>query len=315
MRFVFFSQLPKKHIRVFKIFIFTGLGLLSIITLSIIFLLFYSGEYKNVANYINPPTPIQQSEADALAQQVLPPSGYTVPIKWKNVGKKLVTSGAIDLEKYKKIYSNEKNQELLSYLTETKDDGLTINRENSYFWVNTLWALGLVQKSDVLGKGIMMQDYGDNIEGLASTGGWTLGKKRAKELYSSNMIIDLSPKENIRVTKITENIYRPCCNNSSAFPDCNHGMAILGLVELMVDQGFSDEKIYKASLAFNSYWFPQTYMDLAYYFKTKEDLSWDAVDAKTVLSAEYSSASGYTNIRKQIGPVPGLSSEGGSCGA
>ena len=45
-----------------------------------------------------------------------------------------------------------------------------------------------------------------------------------------------------KTTKIVEeiagNIYRPCCGNSTAFPDCNHGMAMLGLIELMVSQKF-----------------------------------------------------------------------------
>lgn len=315
MRFNFFSQLPKKHLRIFNIFILTGIILLGFVIITIVSLLFYTGEYKNVGAYVNPPTPIPQSEADKLAQAVLPSEGHTVSVNWGDTGKRLVESGAIDVDKFKKLYSNEQYVELLTYLTDSKDKGITINRENSYFWVNTLWALGLVQKSDVLDKGIMMQEYGDNIEGLASTGGWTLGTKRAKELYSSAELIDLSADENKRVTQITEGIYRPCCNNSSAFPDCNHGMAIVGLVELMVDQGFSDTDIYKTALAFNSYWFPQTYMDLAYYFQTQEGVSWEEVDAKTILSAEYSSASGYTNIRKQIGPVPGLTSDGGSCGA
>ncbi len=315
MRLNFFSHLPKKHSRIFKLFMFTGLGLLSFISIAIISLLFYTGEYKNVTSYVNPPTPIPQSQADALAEVVLPTQGYTVPITWGDTGKKLISSGAIDLKKYKNTYSNDKYTELLTFITDSKDEKINVNRDNSYFWVNTLWALGLVQKSDVLDKGIMMQEYGDNIEGLASTGGWTLGSKRAKELYSSVEILQLTPEENKRITQITEGIYRPCCNNSSAFPDCNHGMAILGLVELMVDQGFSDEEIYKAALAFNSYWFPQTYMDLAYYFQTKEGLSWDKVDPKTILGAEFSSASGYNSIRKKIGPVPGLSSDGGSCGA
>lgn len=315
MKLAFFRQIPKNHFLIFKIFFYSGLGLLILVVGVFTFFLFYSGEYKNIKSYINPPTPIPQSEADALAQKVLPLGGYTIPLQWNDIGKKLVSSGAIDQNKYKKTYSNKKYLELLTYITNSKKDGITVNRENSYYWVNTLWAFGLVQKSDVLDKGIMKQDYGDNIEGLASTGGWTLGTKRAKELYSSTEIIQLSSEENKRVTKITEGIYRPCCNNSSAFPDCNHGMAILGLVELMVDQSFSDKEIYKAALAFNSYWFPQTYMDLAYYFKTKRGITWDNVNAATVLSSEYSSASGYRTIRKQIGPVPGLSSDGGSCGA
>ena len=134
-------------------------------------------------------------------------------------------------------------------------------------------------------------------------------------LYSSKKIIDLDEGEQKRVSEISGNIYRPCCGNSAAFPDCNHGMAILGLVEIMVDQGFSDEEIYKASLAFNSFWFSQTYMDLAYYFKTKENLNWNQVEPKRALSKQYSSGSGYTAIKQEIEDAPSLPSSGGSCGA
>jgi hypothetical protein len=92
-------------------------------------------------------------------------------------------------------------------------------------------------------------------------------------------------------------------------------MAILGLIELMVSQGYGEEDIYQAALAFNSYWFAQTYIDLAYYFETTEGTAWAEVDAKKALSAEYSSAQGYQAIKKQIGNIPGTESVGGSCGA
>ena len=92
-------------------------------------------------------------------------------------------------------------------------------------------------------------------------------------------------------------------------------MAILGLLEIMASQGASEEEMYQAALAFNSYWFPSTYADLAYYFDTQQHTSWDKVDPKTILSAQYSSALGYQKIKKQIGTIPGAKSQGGSCGA
>lgn len=252
---------------------------------------------------------------ESLAKKVIPDQGYTVNINWGNTGKKLVESGAIDLQKYKKNYGDDKYKELMSYITDTKDGNISIDSQNSYFWVNTLWALGLVQKSDVLEKGVMGTQYKDEIGNFASTGGWTLGSKDAVSLFNSTNIVNLTPEQQKRVAEIAGNIYRPCCGNSAAFPDCNHGMAILGLIELMVAQGSSDSDIYKASLAFNSYWFPQTYADLAYYFEVKQDTKWENVDPKTVLGQAYSSGQGYTAIKQEIGNIPGLQSGGGSCGA
>jgi len=261
------------------------------------------------------PTPLPEPTYDNLSAMVVPAEGYTVPIKWGDVGKKLIESGAIDMDKYRENYSDAQYAELLSYLTENKDKGITINKDNAYFWVNTLWALGLVQNSDVLDKGIMGTEYREDLGNFASTAGWTLGTKKAIDLYSSEKIVDLSPEEQALVAKISGGIYRPCCGNPTSFPDCNHGMAILGLVELMVDQGFSEEEIYEASLAFNSYWFEQTYVDLAYFFQTEEGTLWTDVDAAKVLSAKYSSAPGYQEIKQQLGNVPGSKSSGSSCGA
>ena len=74
-------------------------------------------------------------------------------------------------------------------------------------------------------------------------------------------------------------------------------------------------KIYKAALAFNSYWFADTYIDLAYYFQMAKNTPWKKVDPKEVLSAKYSSASGYYSIKDTIGTVPGAQNKGASCGA
>jgi len=261
------------------------------------------------------PTPTPELTADLLSSIVVPQEGYTVNLNWGDTGKLLVESGAIDLDKYKENYTGEEYQELLSYLTDTKNEGITITKDNAYFWVNTLWALGLTQKSDVLEKGIMGTEYKEDIGNFASTGGWTLGAKDAVQLYSSSEIITLTADQQAQVDKISQGIYRPCCGNPTSFPDCNHGMAILGLIELMVSQGYTENEIYTASLAFNSYWFSQTYIDLAYYFQTKEGISWKDVDAKRALSAEFSSAQGYMALKEKIGTIPGAQTSGASCGA
>lgn len=254
-------------------------------------------------------------DASSLAKKVIPDEGYTVKINWGDTGVKLVQAGGIDMTKYNENYSDPQYKELLSYLTENKNQGITINQQNAYFWVNTLWALGLTQQSDVLSEGIMGTEYKDRVGSFASTGGWTLGSRDAVSLYSSSSIIPLTPEQQELVTKVSENIYRPCCGNPTSFPDCNHGMAILGLLELMASQGATEDEMYEASLTFNSYWFSTTYVDLAYYFKTERGLDWEDVDPKLALSAEYSSAPGYQTIKKEIGNIPGTQQVGASCGA
>lgn len=242
--------------------------------------------------------------AQILKQEVLPQTGYVTSLKWKDLIKKLVEAGAIDKQKY---------GEEAKYLEADPNDNLQINETNAHFMVNTLWALGLTNKSKVLDEGPMR---GKDIETakMASTGGWTLGAKDAMELYSSLPIIPLTDIQQDLVKKIAENIYRPCCNNSTYFPDCNHGMAALGYIEWAVYNGLSEDQIYKDLLAFNSFWFPQNYIEMAVYFD-KQGIKWKKIDAKLALSRDYSSAAGAVRIKQSIQSVPGLQNQGGGCGA
>lgn len=137
-------------------------------------------------------TTAETLDAANLAKKVIPAEGYNVDINWGDTGIKLVQAGGIDMEKYRENYSGPEYAELLSYLTENKNQGITINQQNAYFWVNTLWALGLTQQSDVLTNGIIGTEYADRIGSFASTGGWTLGSSDAVSLYSSSSIIPLT---------------------------------------------------------------------------------------------------------------------------
>lgn len=251
---------------------------------------------------------------DATAK-VLPVSGYQTSLTWGQLGKKLVEVGAIDQQKYEKIYnSNTNGKQDLDIFSENFDKKIVINENNSRFVVNTLWALGLANKSKVLDQG-PMRTGGNPTKNFASTGGWTLGSKPAMEVYSSHELIPLTDEQQDLVEKIAGNVYRPCCGNHTAFPDCNHGMAALGYIELAVASNLSEDQIYKDLLAFNSYWFPQTYVEMAVYFQQEDGLSWEQVDAKKALSNDFSSSRGSQKIKQAVSSVPGLKSQGGSCGA
>ena len=75
----------------------------------------------------------------------------------------------------------------------------------------------------------------------ASTGGWTLAAKPIMEVFASLPLIKLTAEQQERLQKVAEATYRPCCGNSTAFPDCNHGMAMLGMLELMAANDASEE--------------------------------------------------------------------------
>ena len=219
--------------------------------------------------------------------------------------------GVIDKGKFEEAMGLTDDEKKI--LNQGGDIALKIDMANSHFVVNMLWALGLAQKSIVYEEGPLGQEYKKEQGNFASTGGWTLAKKQAINYLGKYKIISLSEDQEGRVAEIAKNVYRPCCGNPTWFPDCNHGMAALAAIELMVAKDIPDEEIYKNILKLNSFWFPDTYLTTAYYFE-KQGVSWDKVDAKQVLSAEFSSGKGSSDIAKKVGPIPGAPS-GGSCGS
>ncbi|MBI2031704.1 MAG: hypothetical protein HYT08_03760 [Candidatus Levybacteria bacterium] len=250
-----------------------------------------------------------------LQEEVIPQKGYDIKIHWGNLGKRMIEDGVIDETKLAKAVtgSDKLPEDLKKYLNGEDIKKITLNQNNAQFWVDVLWGLGLANKNEILDKGPMQE--GGNTANFASTGGYTIGVKAPMEFYSKFFYIQLSEKQQKFVREIAENVYRPCCGNSTAFPDCNHGMAALGLIELMVSQNKSKEEIYKTILAFNSYWFPQTYLDISYHF-VKNGRNYGDVNPQEILSKTFSSAMGYDVIRKKVGKLewPILGS-GGRCGA
>ena len=147
---------------------------------------------------------------------------------------------------------------------------------------------------------------------FASTGGWTLSRGNAMDHYSVHAFITLTKEQQMLVERVSKNIYRPCCGNSTYFPDCNHGMAMLGLLELMASQGVSEQDMYKVALQVNTLWFPDTYEAIKAFYISK-NIDWNTADPKIILGAEYSSASGYQKVMSQIKPQEQKGGTG--CGA
>ncbi|MBI4080930.1 MAG: hypothetical protein HY430_04130 [Candidatus Levybacteria bacterium] len=250
-----------------------------------------------------------------LKQQVIPQKGFALGVVWNDVGKQLIGSGAIDQKKYEELFVNESQAKAeMRYLVNASKDHMVITESNARFMVNTLWAFGLVNKSKLLDEGAMKTEGGGNHMNYASTGGFSLGAKATSELYSSTPIIKLTTEQEELVQRISQNVYRPCCNNPASFPDCNHGMAALGYIELAVSQGLSEKEIYKDVLALNSFWFPQTYVEQAAYFQ-KQAKAWGSIDPKIALSKQYSSAQGAQIVSQSVQDVPGLQTPGGGCAA
>lgn len=248
-----------------------------------------------------------------LEEEVTPVAGVELPISWGELPMKLVAAGVIDQTKFMDTVQPAGADKDI-FMKQSKDR-IRITKENSQFVVDMLWAIGLAQKSIVYTEGPMGKEYKDKVGNFSSTGGWTLARGSATDYLNRFDFIPLTDVEQQRVASIAKNVYRPCCGNSTWFPDCNHGMAALAAIEMMVAAGIDDKTIYKNVLALNSYWFSQTYLTTATYF-ARQGTSWDKVDAKDILGEKYSSGQGATEIANKVGPLPyHPASAGGSCGA
>lgn len=279
----------------------------------LIFLLFfYTSIPQDNKNQIKNSTENGLQEIE-LINEILPKEGVVLPIKWGDLGKKMIESGVIDAQKLEALYAQRGglDEETKNLLYGENNGNLIINDKNNGMILNLLWAFGLANKNAILETGPMTDSNYGGPQVFASTGGWTLSKDNAMNHYSKHNFVTLNAAQQELVEKVSKNIYRPCCNNSTYFPDCNHGMAMLGLLELLASQGVSEEDMYKIALQVNSYWFPDTYLTIAKYLKT-QNISWKDANPKEILGLNFSSASGYRRILSLVEPVQIQS--GGSCG-
>lgn len=180
-------------------------------------------------------------------------------IYWGDLGSKMIDVGVIDKDKIKSLYEgryslSEKDKEIM-YGNYNGD--IMITSENSEMMLNMLWAFGLANKNPILENGPMVDPRYGGVENFASTGGWTLAKGNAMDHYSMHPFVTLTPEQQILVEKVAKNVYRPCCKNSTYFPDCNHGMAMLGLLELKASQGANEAEMYNTAQEANNLWFPK----------------------------------------------------------
>jgi hypothetical protein len=254
---------------------------------------------------------------DEVTAKVLPEQGFRSKIVLGDSVVNLVQNGVIDREKFLAIYKDRGGlpSELKDVLDNSSSKQILLTRQNANYYVNLLWPLGL---ANYMSSNKESPINGESLFNFASTGGWNLGKEENGGAYFNKFtIVELTPEQEALVTKIAQNTYRPCCNNSTFYQDCNHGSALLGLVQLGAAQGLSEDELYRESLAFNSFWFPHNYIQTALYFKAVKNTDWDKVDPRVAMGQDYSSAGGwYANVDaevKKLGLVP-QQKDGASCG-
>ena len=145
---------------------------------------------------------VQKKEisGQTLEEQVFPKEGVTLPIKWGDVGKKLVETGALDKEQFEAIYETRGGlaPQEQSMLSEEYKGKVVMTSENANVLLNIFWAFGLANKNEILEKGPMSDPKYGGAGNFASTGGWTIAKGNAMDHYSAYELVKLS---NFRMNK------------------------------------------------------------------------------------------------------------------
>lgn len=262
----------------------------------------------------------QDAEMAEIMGQVNPTEGYTVPAYFGDMGPKMAAAGVFDAAEFEQVYqlaNQPLNEQQLEILNQGSDAPVVFNQQNAYFLLNYFWAVGLSNKNPVLDSGPIQEISKGKVENFASTGGWSLAKKPLAEIYSMLSLTTLTPEQQKNLEDATQAVYRPCCDNPTHFPDCNHGMAMLGLMELMASQNATVEQMLETARYANAYWYPAQTVEQAIFFKNTTGENFQDIDARTLLGPQYSSGSGFQGLHQfltQNNLLPQTPKNNNSCG-
>ncbi len=229
-----------------------------------------------------------------LANRVVPPEGYQTRVWFGDSIVRLVAAGAISPEKFRRLYATRGGlpKWMARLFAEPSVEPIKLGFDTAPYLLNLLWPLGLSTKTRFNAQSPL---NGDSLAKFASTGGWRLGEAANGSVYFNRVeAIGLDEGQEMNLLAVTRKVFRPCCDNSTFFQDCNHGSALLGLLELAASQGATADELRELALAANAFWYPDQYLEIAVYFKEIEDTPWEAVAPATILGKANSSRSGWS---------------------
>ena len=258
-------------------------------------------------------------DTTVLYEQINPKDGYKLSVSYGDLGPQLLASGVINYDAFAVIYQNAGSPlsaEQIEILKNGSDHEIVINAQNAYYLLNFFWAVGLANRNVILTEGPMVRNSDGKFENFASTGGWSLATKPITDLYASLDLIPLTEEQQKLVEEVAQGVYRPCCDNPTHFPDCNHGMAMLGILELMASEGATADQMFEAAKYVNAYWFPQQTLEAAVYLKANQGIDFAEADPRLIVGKSMSSASGSKRVHTDLqsrGLLQQAPDQGGSC--
>lgn len=225
-----------------------------------------------------------------ITEEVIPRAGVPTGIVFGDSIQKLIAAGVLDTGKFRG--TRKKLPDWVEHvLTAPSNDPIMFSDQTSSYLVDLLWPLGLANKAAFNEKSPVNTP---NIPGFASTGGWSSGQAANGYVYFNSVeAVRMSDHEQAMVLDVATHSFRPCCDNSTLFQDCNHGSALLGLLELAASQGSTRKGLYGIALIANSYWFPDNYAKTALYFSHFYHASWSRIPPDLILASDYSSLTGW----------------------
>lgn len=276
--------------------------------------LFWASRSKTFDEYLRAK---KDTALAGLADRVAPQDGYVTTVSFGGSITRLISAGAISPKKFQWLYSRRGGlPEWVGQLfTGPSAEPIKLSFKTAPYLLNLLWPLGIANKTDFNKKSRL---NGKDLPRFASTGGWQLGEADNGSAYFNRVeAIRLDGAQEETVLNVARNVYRPCCNNSTFFQDCNHGSAVLGLLELAASQGAVDEDLFRLALIASAFWYPSQYVETALYFEEVEGKTWGEVAPKTILGKRFSSASGWNRnvhaalIKANLLPSSGPQGQGG----
>ncbi len=237
----------------------------------------------------------------ALARRVLPLEGRRLEVSFGDAIQRLVAAGVISPAKFRRLYAKRGGLPpwVARLFEQASAEPITFSFQTAPYLLNLLWPLGMATRAGFNAKSPL---NGPDVHRYASTGGWLLGRApRGGEYFNRVAAVDMNAEQEGRVLAVAKRCYRPCCNNSTFFQDCNHGSALLGLYELAAAQGADEAALYDMGRIANGYWYPDEYLEMAYFFQEIEETPWERVPSRRILGKRYSSISGWQqNVHRPL---------------
>jgi hypothetical protein len=224
------------------------------------------------------------------------PGWVPLPVKLAELGPPLLDLGVAAPAPLQRAAQarGESRHEVDRLLFGPSSDTVVVTSRNALAVQDLLWGWGLANRNPILLHGPMASE-GDPGR-FASVGGWVPGRGRAIDHYARHELAILGEEQQRLVERAAGAIYRPCCDNPADFPDCNHGMAMFALLQLLVSKGVREADLYQTAYLVNSLWYPEQYRVVRQHL----DVRALPVDARTILGRSFSSASGFARIRQGL---------------